>query len=149
MNRPQKFARVLPMVAGLVAAVLAAATPELSARARVIIPLDAHIDSTQEVRSLRPSARYGVYASAPRLILFAPNAADEASDNDAEDDADEFDLADQDGDGYLSFREARRANPDWARNFRRIDTSGDGFLTREELDAFYAAAPVQSNEKQR
>lgn len=83
---------------------------------------------------LQHVVRHGVYYYAPQI---APKAAFSDDFDDFEDDEDEFDSADLDADGYLSFREARRANPQWVREFRRIDASGDGYLTREEIEAFY------------
>ncbi len=49
---------------------------------------------------------------------------------------DAFSDADRNGDGFVSYDEARR-NPDWQRNFGRIDWNRDGYLTREEIGAFY------------
>jgi hypothetical protein len=85
--------------------------------------------------TMRRISRHGVYYYViPRAAT--PDAA--ADDFDEEDyEADEFDHVDVDNDGFVSQREARRANPDWARDFKRIDANGDGYLTREEIDAFY------------
>ncbi|MGL5003566.1 MAG: hypothetical protein ACRDAM_11550 [Casimicrobium sp.] len=80
-------------------------------------------------------SRYGAYYP-PRFIVVTPGA-DESEESYDESDEDEFDATDRDNDGFISFREARRMNAQWVRDFRRIDTSGDGFLTREEVDAFY------------
>jgi EF hand len=49
---------------------------------------------------------------------------------------DAFSAADRDGDGFISYAEARY-NGHFQRNFARMDYSGDGYLTREEVDAFH------------
>jgi Ca2+-binding EF-hand superfamily protein len=79
-----------------------------------------------------------VYVAVPhRPARFLIGGAAEELEESYDDTDDEFDAADADNDGFISFREARRASPEWARNFNRIDTSGDGFLTREEIEAFF------------
>jgi hypothetical protein len=83
---------------------------------------------------LQHVVRHGVHYYAPHI---APKASASDDFDFIEDEEDEFDSADLDADGYLSFREARRANPQWVRDFRRIDVTGDGYLTREEIEAFY------------
>jgi EF hand len=89
-------------------------------------------------RNLHRVSRYGAYHYAPYIIVPRSIPSDEWSESEDDSDVDEFDATDLDNDGFISFREARRSNPAWARNFRRIDTSGDGYITREEVDEFYA-----------
>jgi hypothetical protein len=50
---------------------------------------------------------------------------------------DQFDAADRNRNGYVSYHEATRVNSDWGRNFGRIDTNHDGFITRDEVNWFY------------
>jgi EF hand len=50
---------------------------------------------------------------------------------------DQFDAADRNRNGYVSYREAARVNGDWARNFGSIDANQDGFITRDEVNWFY------------
>ncbi|HET9652989.1 MAG TPA: EF-hand domain-containing protein, partial [Usitatibacter sp.] len=50
-----------------------------------------------------------------------------------------FRKIDTDGDGRISLAEAQANAPRLARNFDRIDANHDGFLTREELKAAFAA----------
>jgi EF hand len=50
---------------------------------------------------------------------------------------DQFDAADRNRNGYVSYREAARVNGDWARNFGSIDANRDGFITRDEVNWFY------------
>ena len=50
---------------------------------------------------------------------------------------DQFDAADRNRNGYVSYREAARVNGDWARNFGLIDANRDGFITRDEVNWFY------------
>jgi hypothetical protein len=83
-------------------------------------------------------SRYGAYHYTPYIVVPRSIQSDEWSESEDDSDVDEFDSTDLDNDGFISFREARRSNPEWARNFRRMDTSGDGYLTREEVDEFYA-----------
>jgi hypothetical protein len=91
----------------------------------------------------RHVARHGVYY-APRVLVPAPSVGDDFADDDyPESEEDDFERADIDSDGFISMREARRTQPEWARDFRRIDTSGDGYLTREEVDAFYRPTDVK------
>jgi EF hand len=49
---------------------------------------------------------------------------------------DAFSAADGNGDGYISYDEAR-SNGHWQRHFGRIDWNRDGYLSREEIGAFY------------
>lgn len=44
----------------------------------------------------------------------------------------DFDYADANGDGYISYDEAA-VYPHWQRNFLQIDRNGDGYLSRDEL----------------
>jgi EF hand len=109
------------------------------AQVAVAIAAPIYIDASPRIYAskYRHVSRYGAYY-APRLITPAPNARDDFSDDDyPESEQDDFELADLNDDGFISLREARRSQADWARDFRRIDTSGDGYLTREEIDAFY------------
>jgi hypothetical protein len=48
---------------------------------------------------------------------------------------DRFSWADVNNDGYLSYHEARRYG-NLYRNFGRVDWSGDGYLSREEVNAW-------------
>jgi hypothetical protein len=90
------------------------------------------------------AARHGGHH---RLYLYLPphanssfgtsNRWSEGDDEADMDERDEFESADADNDGFISLREARQANTEWARHFRRIDASGDGFLTQEEIADFY------------
>jgi EF hand len=48
---------------------------------------------------------------------------------------DAFSNADRDGDGFISYDEARYSGY-FQRNFGRMDYSGDGYLTREEVEQF-------------
>lgn len=50
---------------------------------------------------------------------------------------DQFDAADRNRNGYVSYREAARVNGDWARNFSLIDANRDGYITRDEINWFY------------
>jgi hypothetical protein len=50
---------------------------------------------------------------------------------------DQFDAADRNRNGYVSYHEATRVNGDWGRNFGRIDANHDGFITRDEVNWFY------------
>jgi EF hand len=106
----------------------------------VLLPAPVHGDVVPTHRShkLKRVARHGVYYYVPRAIVTVPHAYDDEWDESYdESDDDEFDGVDRDHDGFISLREARRSQPDWARDFRKIDASGDGYLTREEVDAFY------------
>jgi hypothetical protein len=109
----------------------------------MVAPTYLHASPRINGSKYRHASRYGVYYApyaphVPRLITPAPSAADEFADDDfLESEQDDFEIADLNDDGFLSLREARRSQSDWARDFRRIDTSGDGHLTREEIDAFY------------
>ncbi|TAG45109.1 MAG: hypothetical protein EAZ30_16235 [Betaproteobacteria bacterium] len=49
---------------------------------------------------------------------------------------DAFSSTDRNGDGYISYDEAR-ANGQWQRDFGRIDWNRDGYLSRDEVGAFY------------
>lgn len=120
-------------------AVACAAAAPLVVHARgsaiVVLPLDSV--STPVQRSQRNAFAPRVYIAVPhRPARFLIGTPAEELDESYDDTDDEFDAADTDNDGFISFREARRANPEWAKNFNRIDTSGDGFLTREEIEAF-------------
>ncbi len=128
----------LAALAILAAGVFSTAASADAKRSTVLIaaPIDVKLGASRNEHSVRRVARHGVYVYVPHYA--SPNFVlkdDWSEDDDLE--FDEFESADSDNDGFISFREARRANAEWARNFRRIDTSGDGFLTQEEIDEFY------------
>jgi EF hand len=104
----------------------------------VLIVAPVHAAARAADRNLHRVSRYGAYHYAPLVVMPRSTQSDEWADDEDDSDVDEFDATDLDHDGFISFREARRSNPEWARNFRRIDTSGDGYLTREEVEASYA-----------
>lgn len=129
----RRIAIATSVAAGLFAVGNAIAQPTVA----IALPLDhpaftAHYSSRSK-HAFAPRAYVIVSHKPVRFLGVSPDEIDESYD----DTDDEFDAADTDNDGFISFREARRTNADWAKNFNKIDTSGDGFLTREEIDAFY------------
>jgi hypothetical protein len=102
---------------------------------RAAVPVYIH-DAPYRRHAFGRVARHGVYYYAPHVIV-PPRHIDDDWDDAYDDDEDEFDSVDGNHDGFISLREARRSHADWARDFRKIDTSGDGYLTREEVEAFY------------
>ncbi len=110
---------------------------DLSVTASVATKPSNYAARAYQAKNIYPVARHGVYYVIPRALPLLAQPVDGDGYEEAYDDIDEFDATDSDNDGFISFREARRANPDWARDFRRIDVSGDGYLTREEIEAFY------------
>jgi EF hand len=147
--------RTLPSVVAVfaTAAMIATLSGGASAQSRdtftiVVATWSDLADSSRTMRTVgyvthprqRYVARHGVYY-APRILVYAPRPV-ESTDDDFDDmGQDEFDYADANNDGFISLREARRSHSDWARDFRKIDTSGDGYLTREEVEAFYGGTP--------
>jgi EF hand len=131
------FFIVASFAATMICSTTATAQVRVSVPLLVVAPTDVDVSPRHAGRGIHRVSRYGVYYYAPRYAQPMPGAADEWADDEDDSEFDEFESADSDNDGFISFREARRANPQWARDFRRIDTSGDGFLTREEVDAFY------------
>jgi hypothetical protein len=108
------------------------------AQASVVVVLPREVAVSATHRTHRTAFAPRVYIAVPhRPARFLSSGFDEL-DESYDDTDDEFDAADADNDGFISLREARRANPDWARHFKRIDSSGDGFLTREEIEAFFS-----------
>jgi EF hand len=82
------------------------------------------------VGALAIAATAPVYA-AP--VYHAPVYAEPVSYYNAP--VDRFSAADLNGDGYLSFYEARR-HGNLHRNFGAIDWNGDGYLSRDEINAW-------------
>jgi hypothetical protein len=101
---------------------------------RATVPVYVY-EAPDRAHTFRRVARHGVYYYAPRIVI--PEQTQDDWDDAYDDDEDEFDSVDGNHDGFISLREARRSHADWARDFRKIDTSGDGYLTREEIDVFY------------
>jgi EF hand len=138
-----RAARTLCAVALLASASVLSATSSADKKDAVIVVAPTGpsqlIDSPRyDDRGFRRTSRYGVYYGPRYLVVPGPSNVDKFGNGEDEDEHyDEFDVADLNDDGLISMKEARRANPDWVRNFRRIDTDGDGYLTREELEAFY------------
>jgi hypothetical protein len=101
---------------------------------RAVVPVFVY-EASDRAHTFRRVARHGVYYYAPRIVI--PEQTQDDWDDAYDDDEDEFDSVDGNHDGFIALREARRSHADWARDFRKIDTSGDGYLTREEIDVFY------------
>jgi hypothetical protein len=144
VNMCATFITAIPMFcAGTLIALAATSTTDASAASKkaIVGAVVAAADTVAPVshRHGDKPHRYSRYSAhySPRFIVIAPGT-EEFEESYDDTDADEFDVADHDNDGFISPREARRANAQWARDFRRIDKSGDGFLTREEIDGFYA-----------
>jgi EF hand len=77
----------------------------------------------------RPSAQPGTTEQAPSSSGgVAPNR--QPSDQQI---SKQFQAADANGDGKLSKEEAKTGMPGVYRNFERIDTKGQGFITQEDL----------------
>jgi EF hand len=77
----------------------------------------------------RPSAQPGTTEQAPSSPGgMAPNR--QPSDQQV---SKQFQAADANGDGKLTKEEARTGMPGVYRNFERIDTKGQGFITQEDL----------------
>lgn len=134
-----RFARIRTLAAASLAVLSGTFTAHVvQAQVSAVVVLPHEASSSATHRTHRNAFAPRVYiAVAHRPARFLSSGVDEL-DESYDDTDDEFDAADADNDGYISFREARRANPDWVRHFKRIDTSGDGFLTREEIEAFFA-----------
>jgi EF hand len=119
----------------------ASAQSKVSSARVVVVAVGApNVGAWHNKYALRRSAHHGVYVHAPRLTWLPLDARDgsrDLADSSEFDEDDEFQSADADNDGFISLREARHGNAAWARDFRRIDTSGDGFLTQEEIGEFY------------
>jgi hypothetical protein len=129
--RIQAIAAVCMIAAG---AVFGSHIAEAQTSVVVALPLEASATHRAHRNAFAPR----VYIALPhRPVRFVSGGVEEL-DESYDDTDDEFDAADSDNDGFISFREARRANPEWVRHFNRIDTSGDGFLTREEIELFFA-----------
>ncbi|TAG83017.1 MAG: EF-hand domain-containing protein [Betaproteobacteria bacterium] len=134
----ERFKRILALAAAsglVVCGALAPLGASAQGSAIVVLPLDPVSKTTHGANRRAFAPR--MYVAVPhRPVLFLIGNSAEEVDESYDDTDDEFDVADTDNDGFISFREARRANPEWAKHFNRIDTSGDGFLTREEIEAF-------------
>jgi EF-hand domain/EF hand len=102
----------------------------------VLIGPSVHVAPRVADRHWHRASRYGVYHYVPYVVVPRAGQANEWNDSEDDSDVDEFDATDLDNDGFVSFREARRGNTKWARHFRSIDTSGDGYITREEVEEF-------------
>ena len=75
-------------------------------------------------------------AAQPRANEQAPGAAGAIPPNRQPSDQQvgkQFQAADANGDGKLSKEEARTSMPGVFRNFERIDTKGQGFITQDDL----------------
>lgn len=77
----------------------------------------------------RPAAQPGATEQAPGAAGGIP-ANRQPSDQQV---GKQFQAADANGDGKLSKEEAKTSMPGVFRNFERIDTKGQGFITQEDL----------------
>jgi hypothetical protein len=137
--KQNRFTRTRTLAAACLAVVSGTLTAHVAqAQTTAVVVLPREVTASATHRTHRAAFAPRVYIAVPhRPARFLSSGVDEL-DESYDDTDDEFDAADADNDGFISLREARRASPDWARHFKRIDSSGDGFLTREEIEAFYS-----------